>query len=1167
MTPSQPPTAADRSPARRCVPRSLRRWLVLWSIASLGLDALPAAAQNDLSDVFGDVGTTSVVEGNDDAPVVAMRPGEGAIAGNVFDGESGTPIQGASVILVFPAPPDGTAPRQEVEITDIDGHYTFPSVPPGRYALTFVKSGFRTSAMTDFAVDAGVVHRADFPLPKLPTGDGGDVLQLDAFVVEAAAVGDMMTALELRMDSDAMLDVMTAEDFSRYAASDVAEALTRVAGVNVVDGQFAVIRGLEDRYSSTTFNGAAVPSPDPERQSVQLDLFPSDVVSNLEVSKNFTPNVPGNSAAGAMDIVSTGSPDEFQLSVEGAIRINELPLDGFWRLDPMNPVGIPQSGLDAIGGEFGAALGGTKAIGKRDLRYTLVGQWRSDYAQQSGYQEAREPLQGSVLFPTIPQFNSTGDLALGILSLSDGQYSYERSDRELRWNLFGGLGIDLDEAGDHTLDLSVFFIDKQDEIVVSWEDGFFPGFDYSPLIAAGAEFDPGFYTGVATDGSWLNNAERDADGLGQTRGPLWFSNFNEGRSIARDRTLLITQLNGEHEISSIEGLHVGWAANYARTTQNDDAYGAQYWYEPCGWSSTFPCPAGTPRIAVPTVFPVTAEALGYGSFFSGGNNAEFLYSNLDVSEQQGFGRLDVEYERTLGRNYVSTLSTGAWYEYAKRDVTSEYFQGSVGLQSIPTQGTGTVDAIGLGKRLFQPGGVVGLDGRFPDLAVAELEQTRQIGAGYLGAKLTAYEDWDLLAGFRVESVQLDTQGVPFLASGIKEVDGTTAIFPSKYLFIDRQDRPGVPGAPGDGAASAPGAGVVFNDQILNIPVQPDFSTTICDPPPPAPPRGCVDLRTDAAIVDALSNAIDEVAVLPSVGITYRPFDWWTLRAAYSQTLARPSFRELGYYASIEATQDEPTVGNPYLDVSPVESIDGRMEFTWGSVGDLAAVSGFYKTIGTPIEAILVSSPGGQPDVARTFFNNPNEASLWGIELELRKTLDFLGWDFFDYFSIGGNGTYIDAEVARSAAELSRYTNFFAVNPRDQSRVTFTELAPTRRLFGQPEWIANADLTFDHPGWGTRVTLAYYAISDVLESVGAVKTKDSGTQVRSLTLDRFIAGFYTLDLIVAQELGHGLGLSFRARNLTDSVRGRLYDPTQTNEPVYERQFTVGRSYKVELSWMF
>jgi TonB-dependent receptor len=1153
---------------RSASPPRCARWLVLaWLLVVGNLPmAGPSLAQSDLSDVFGDLGTSKVVlEGDDEGIADAMRPGEGALAGSVFDGEAGTPVQGASVILVFPAPADGSAPRQEVEITDIDGQYAFPSVPPGRYSITFVKSGFRTSAMTDIGVEPGVVRQADFPMPRLPTTEGGDVLQLDAFVVEAAAVGEMMTALELRMDSDAMLDVMSAEDFSKYASSDVADALTRVAGVNVVGGQFAVIRGLEDRYSNTTFNGAAVPSPDPERQSVQLDLFPTRVVSNLEVSKTFLPESPGNSAAGAMNIVTTRYPEEFDLRLDAAIRINELPLDGFNRLVDQNPIGEPVSGTDALGGDFGGALGGTKEFGKRAFRYNIVGAWKSDNAQQNGYQESREPLQGSI-FPNLPQFNSTGDLALGILSLSDGRYTYERSDQEAQWSVFGGFGVDLDEQGDHTLDLSIFYIDKQDEFVESWTDGYFPGFDYGPLIAAGGEFDPGFYRNVSTDGSWLNNENRTDESLGQNRGPLWFSNFDQGRSIARDRTLLITQLNGEHEVVALEGLHVGWAANYARTTQQDSAYGAQYWYEPCGWSTTFACPAGTSRIPIPTVFPVTAQALGYGSYFAGGQTADFLFSELDVQEQQGFGRLDVEYERELSSRVVSTFTLGGWYEHATRNVDSQFFGGGIGIRSIPVASAVPIDALGLGASIFQPGGVIGLNGQFPDLAVAQVDQTRQIGAFYFGDKLTVLEDWDFLAGLRLESVSLDTQGAPF-RRGIAELDGTTQLFPSKYLFLDRVDRPRVPGDQGDQLSGPVGAGTVFNDQILNVPVRPDFSTTLCDAPAPAAPRGCVDLRTDAQIEDALTNDISELAVLPAAGINYRPFDWWTIRTAYSQTLARPSFRELGYYASIEAGQTEVTVGNPYLDVSPVQSVDGRFEFTWGEVGDLAAISGFYKTIENPIEATLVSSPVGRPEIARTFFNNPNTASLWGIELELRKTIDFLGWEFLEYFSVGGNGTYIDAEVARTDVELSRYANFFAVNPRDASRATFSGIAPTRRLFGQPEWIANADLTFNHPGWGSRATLAYYAISDVLESVGAIRTAASGTLIRSLTLDRYIASFYTLDLILGQDLGHGVSLSFRAQNLTDSTRGRLYDPVQTAAPIYERQFMVGRSYKITLSYEF
>ena len=106
-------------------------------------------------------------------------------------------------------------------------------------------------------------------------------------------LGARVEALEAsRAESDELINTLSAEEFSKFAASDVADALKFVAGVNVVEGQFAIIRGLEDRYSSTLYNSAPIPSPDPDRQSVQLDLFASDIVSNLVVAKTFGPDLP-----------------------------------------------------------------------------------------------------------------------------------------------------------------------------------------------------------------------------------------------------------------------------------------------------------------------------------------------------------------------------------------------------------------------------------------------------------------------------------------------------------------------------------------------------------------------------------------------------------------------------------------------------------------------------------------------------------------------------------------------------------------------------------------------------------------------------------------------------------------------------------------------------------
>jgi hypothetical protein len=151
---------------------------------------------------------------------------------------------------------------------------------------------------------------------------------------------------------------------------------------------------------------------------------------------------------------------------------------------------------------------------------------------------------------------------------------------------------------------------------------------------------------------------------------------------------------------------------------------------------------------------------------------------------------------------------------------------------------------------------------------------------------------------------------------------------------------------------------------------------------------------------------------------------------------------------------------------------GRAD-SWGDLGDLVAVSVFKKAIENPIESILVRNPanlsGSSSALFRTFFNNPSRGSLRGIEAEARKNFGFLGPDIARYFSVGGNFTYIDAEVDRTEAELTRSEAFFGTAEGDRERFSAR---------GEPASFQPAGMDrerrfhFDHPEWGTKVTLAF-----------------------------------------------------------------------------------------------
>jgi outer membrane receptor protein involved in Fe transport len=420
----------------------------------------------------------------------------------------------------------------------------------------------------------------------------------------------------------------------------------------------------------------------------------------------------------------------------------------------------------------------------------------------------------------------------------------------------------------------------------------------------------------------------------------------------------------------------------------------------------------------------------------------------------------------------------------------------------------------------------------------------------LRLELTLWEDLDLLAGARFESITIESNNDPFTGQTI--FDGTEGIFPGKFLFFERLDNP----ARGE-VSRPPAPGTIFNDQILGIDVPID------------PETGFVDLTSNEALESLINGEIDEDRVLPAYGFTSRAFEGMIIRGAYSQTVARPSFREMGYYISVEPGSDDLIIGNPQMKLSDVESFDARVEYVWGELGDLGAVSGFYKTIEDPIESIIVRDPAnfdGSSGLYRTFFNNPNQAKLWGIELEARKNLGFIGPEIAQYFSIGGNYTYIWATVDRTETELARSQPFFGITDEPPRVETIDK---SRRLFGQPEWIANVDLSFDQPDWGTKVTLSYFAISDLLDAAGSATIAPSG-RITSITLDRYLDSYSQLNLVMSQSwplraVGGEVTLKGNVKNLTDSKRRVIYDQEQTDSRIAEREFKVGLDYSISLTY--
>src|SRR5262245_9533989 len=198
--------------------------------------------------------------------------------------------------------------------TDSAGKYVLSNVPPGDQVLRFSKSGYASAIVSDVRVLVGQTTTVNGNLRP-------EFYEMEEYEVTAEEFTEQSEKILFeRQQSISMIEALGSEFLSRVGAGNAAESISRVSGATIVEGKFAVIRGLNDRYVTTMLNGARLPSADPYRQSASLDLFPSQVIDRVVVSKTFTPDQPGTYTGGGIDIVTKSFPEKpfFSLSIGGA---------------------------------------------------------------------------------------------------------------------------------------------------------------------------------------------------------------------------------------------------------------------------------------------------------------------------------------------------------------------------------------------------------------------------------------------------------------------------------------------------------------------------------------------------------------------------------------------------------------------------------------------------------------------------------------------------------------------------------------------------------------------------------------------------------------------------------------------------------------------------------
>jgi hypothetical protein len=234
------------------------------------------------------------------------------VRGVVFDAEDGQPLTGATVLL---------DDSRFHAVTGFDGSFVLRNVPHGEYTVTVSFVSYHLLSELISVSDEAVERRFHlFP----------DTVLLDDVVVMARR--DLTTEESARATerlAPNVLNVMPARAIELSPDITVANVVQRVSGVSLErsssgDGQHAIVRGMDKRYNYTLVNGIKIPSPDVRNRYVPLDIFPSELLDRLEVSKALTPSMEGDAIGGVIDIKMKDAPARRLLSVNVGTGFSQL---------------------------------------------------------------------------------------------------------------------------------------------------------------------------------------------------------------------------------------------------------------------------------------------------------------------------------------------------------------------------------------------------------------------------------------------------------------------------------------------------------------------------------------------------------------------------------------------------------------------------------------------------------------------------------------------------------------------------------------------------------------------------------------------------------------------------------------------------------------------------
>jgi len=947
---------------------------------------------------------------------------QGVVKGKVTEAKTGDPIPFAKIKVIG---------VNNGAITDFEGLYQIKVNQKEVVLLFSMKTDLYEDQEKSITVSNNEVVSLDVQLVK--SSEFQEIKELVVRHVKTEGAISVAADDKRRREAQGASDGMTKEQMQNTGASTAVDAVQMVPGLAIEDGKSVYVRGLGDRYTKTILNGMEIPGLDPDRNSVQMDIFPANIIDNITVYKTFTPNLMGDFTGGLVDITTKDFPSTENLSVKASLGYNTAATFN------KNYISYKGGKLDFLGFDDGTR--------KLPIRTT-------DKFVDPVLNDPSLTRQTSS-FSNIMSTEKSKNFLNQNYSISYGnKFSKELKSKP---KLDYGYNVVLNYKNTHNFFEDVQFNEFRKEADLSinqlYQDRTSRGelaqnnVMWTALIGQAVKWKK---NKIAFTVMRTQNGQSSSSNLTQENNESNPATLVKQSLQYTERSVSTANLNGRHFLGKKSKWKLDWKLTPTYSTISD-----------------------------PDIRSTVLEKIGEGDtaqyLLSQSVGAEIRRTFRDLKEYNLSGRFDLSYSFKVWDSLSSKLQFGALNTYKNRSF--EVYDYIFNVYN-PSGYTVNPDWYFQEENIWTSDRGTGTYGKGEQQKANSFLASQNITAGYIMNELPISKAFKATYGVRVEHATNNYTGENNLGS-------------VKYV----------------------------NERVL-----------------------------------------DELSILPSINLVYKiekeatedKFARYTnIRGAYSETVARPSFKEKSISQIYDPIQGRRYNGNIDLQQTSIKNADLRYEYFYGRT-ELISASVFYKHFINPIELVAnVAAPNEVQPV------NAGMADVYGAELEFRKALGFKTKPHLSLIA-GANFTYVVSKIDMNKVKtIVGGTEYTEKEIREMNAREGEVISDFRPMFGQSPYIFNGFLTFKNDSLGLIINASYNVQGKKLAVVGVGSLPDVYEQP-----------FHSLNMKISKTMGNNSNwtVSVSAKNLLKSARRKYYESYNTDSKVYEL-FNQGRIFQASIAYRF